>query len=232
MQAGGRPRGSQAGPVRRQRSDGRNRARPGGCGVPQAPIGASSLLVANKVDGPGQDDTIHELHALGLGELFPVSAEHARGIDELMAAIDAADPAGERRSRDGRRPRDQGRARGPPERREILAAQPSGRGGADDGLRRPGHDTRRGGHEPDVGLRRYLLVDTAGMRRKGRLHEPAESLSVMRARQAIERADVVVLVLDGSEPIAAQDAHIAGYAGRSVAAHRRRGQQVGPRRVA
>jgi GTP-binding protein len=44
------------------------------------------------------------------------------------------------------------------------------------------------------------------------LHEAAESLSVMRARQAIERADVVVLVLDGSEPIAAQDTHIAGFA--------------------
>jgi GTP-binding protein len=63
-----------------------------------------------------------------------------------------------------------------------------------------------------LGDRRYQLVDTAGMRRKGLLHEAAESLSVMRARQAIERADVVVLVLDGSEPIAAQDTHIAGFA--------------------
>jgi GTP-binding protein len=60
--------------------------------------------------------------------------------------------------------------------------------------------------------RHYILVDTAGLRRKGRVHETAESLSVMRAHQAIERADIVVLILDGSEPIAAQDTHIAGYA--------------------
>jgi GTP-binding protein len=50
------------------------------------------------------------------------------------------------------------------------------------------------------------------MRRKGRPDEAVESLSVMRARQAIERSDVVVLVIDGSEPITAQDTHIAGYA--------------------
>jgi GTP-binding protein len=60
--------------------------------------------------------------------------------------------------------------------------------------------------------RRYRLVDTAGMRRLGRVEEKAESLSAMRARQAIERADVVVLVLDGSVPITAQDTHIAGFA--------------------
>ena len=60
----------------------------------------------------------------------------------------------------------------------------------------------------------------------------AETLSVMRARRRIERADVVVLVLDGSEPFAAQDTHIAGYALEAHAADRRRGQQVGSRRGA
>lgn len=60
--------------------------------------------------------------------------------------------------------------------------------------------------------RRYLLVDTAGIRRKGRVDRGVETLSVMRARKTIAVADVVVLVLDASEGIAAQDTHIAGYA--------------------
>ena len=60
--------------------------------------------------------------------------------------------------------------------------------------------------------RRYLLVDTAGIRRKGRVSQAADSLAMAAARRAIERADVVVLVLDATEPFAAQDAHIAGYA--------------------
>jgi GTP-binding protein len=174
--------------------------------------GAAVLLVANKVDGPGQDDTVHELHALGLGEPFPVSAEHARGIDELMTAIDAQLPP----------------ASADPETADDVAIKVALVGRPNVGksslLNRlvgeermmvsdvPGTTRDAVDTSLTLGSRRYLLVDTAGMRRKGRLHETAESLSVMRARQAIERADVVVLVLDGSEPIAAQDAHIAGYA--------------------
>ena len=175
--------------------------------------GAQVLLVANKVDGPGQDDAIHELHALGLGEPFGVSAEHARGIDELLGAIEARLPAtvGDV---DATEPEEAIKVAlvGRPnvgkssllnrlvgEERMMVSDIP--------GTTRDAVDTML-----TLGDRRYQLVDTAGMRRKGRLHETAESLSAMRARQAIERADVVVLVLDGSEPIAAQDTHIAGYA--------------------
>jgi GTP-binding protein len=60
--------------------------------------------------------------------------------------------------------------------------------------------------------RRYLLVDTAGIRRKGKVRQTAEVLSVVLARRSIERADVVVLVLDADAGFAAQDAHVAGYA--------------------
>ena len=55
-------------------------------------------------------------------------------------------------------------------------------------------------------------MDTAGIRRKGRVSQAADGLAMAAARRAIERADVVVLVLDATEPFAAQDAHIAGYA--------------------
>ena len=60
--------------------------------------------------------------------------------------------------------------------------------------------------------RRYLLVDTAGIRRRGKANKAAETLSVGAARRSIERADVVILVVDATESFAAQDAHIAGYA--------------------
>jgi GTPase len=175
--------------------------------------GATVLLVANKVDGPEQDDAIHELHRLGLGEPFGVSAEHARGIDELLAAIEARLPSGDDDAQDdGEKEAIKVALVGRPnvgkssllnrlvgEERMMVSDVP--------GTTRDAVDTML-----TLGDRRYQLVDTAGMRRKGLLHEAAESLSVMRARQAIERADVVVLVLDGSEPIAAQDTHIAGFA--------------------
>jgi len=175
--------------------------------------GATVLLVANKIDGPEQDDAIHELHGLGLGEPFGVSAEHARGIEELLVAIEAQLPgAADTADDDGEKEAIKVALVGRPnvgkssllnrlvgEERMMVSDVP--------GTTRDAVDTML-----TSGDRRYQLVDTAGMRRKGLLHEAAESLSVMRARQAIERADVVVLVLDGSEPIAAQDTHIAGYA--------------------
>ena len=67
--------------------------------------------------------------------------------------------------------------------------------------------------------RKYTLIDTAGMRKRGRIAEAIEKFSVVKTLQAIEDANVVVLVLDATEPIAEQDAHIAGYiveAGRAL----------------
>ena len=189
---------------------------------------ASVLLVGNKVDGPAQDDSVHELHALGLGEPLGVSAEHARGIDELIDAIEARlPPSAEEAEETGDVPikvaiigrPNVGKSsllnRLVGEERMMVSDIP--------GTTRDAVDTSL-----TLGLRRYLLVDTAGLRRKGRVHETAESLSAMRARQAIERADVVVLVLDGSEPIASARRAHRGIRGRGGAADRGRDQQVGP----
>lgn len=176
--------------------------------------GASVLLVANKIDGPAQEAALHDLHRLGVGEAIGVSAEHGRGMEELADAIDgrlatagtgdAEDAAAEEAIKVALVGRPNvgkssllNRLIG--EERMLVSDRP--------GTTRDAVDTHLA-----LGDRRYVLVDTAGLRRKGRVHETAESLSVMRAHQAIERADIVVLVLDGSEPIAAQDAHIAGYA--------------------
>ncbi|GJM68208.1 hypothetical protein HMSSN036_04240 [Paenibacillus macerans] len=59
---------------------------------------------------------------------------------------------------------------------------------------------------------RYVLIDTAGMRKRGKVYETTEKYSVMRAMKAIERADVVLVVINGEEGIIEQDKHIAGYA--------------------
>ena len=176
--------------------------------------GAKVLLVANKIDGPAQEAALHDLHRLGVGEPIGVSAEHGRGMEELADAIDerlaAGEPGAEEEAgaEEGIKVALVGRPnvgkssllnRLIGEERMLVSDRP--------GTTRDAVDTHLA-----LGDRRYVLVDTAGLRRKGRVHETAESLSVMRAHQAIERADIVVLVLDGSEPIAAQDAHIAGYA--------------------
>jgi GTP-binding protein len=174
--------------------------------------GARTLLVANKVDGPAQDADVHELHELGLGAPVPVSAEHALGFDELLEAIEERleGPEGAEESSEVE-----------PVKIAIIGRPNVGKSSL---LNRLVGEERMmvseiAGTTRDAvdtllvrGETRYLLVDTAGLRRRGRARETVESLSAMRARQAIERADVVVLVLDGSEPIAAQDAHVAGYA--------------------
>jgi len=177
--------------------------------------GAKVLLVANKVEGPAQENALHELHALGVGTPLGVSAEHSLGIDDLVAAIEQLLRQSDPGDADAAEPKDEGikiALVGRPnvgkssllnrlvgQERMLVSDIP--------GTTRDAVDTRL-----TFEGRHYVLVDTAGLRRKGRVHQTAESLSVMRAHQAIERADVVVLVVDGTEPISAQDTHIAGYA--------------------
>jgi GTP-binding protein len=175
--------------------------------------GANVILVANKIDDEKHRDAVHDLHRLGLGEPLGLSAEHGRGMDELLERIVDRLGASEGEAGDEAEAGIKIALVGRPnvgkssilnrlvgEERMVVSEIP--------GTTRDAVDTRLA--LPDG--RRYQLVDTAGMRRRGRVHQTAESLSVMQARHAIDRADVVVLVLDGSEPLAAQDTHIAGYA--------------------
>jgi GTP-binding protein len=171
-------------------------------------------LVANKVDAPSVLPLVHELHALGLGEPIPISAEHGEGIGELLAAVDAMLPAGDAEEM-------QGESEAPPVRVALVGRPNVGKSSLVNRLlgeervlvsELPG-TTRDAVDTPfRYQGRGYLLVDTAGIRRKGRVHQAADSLAMAAARRAIERADVVVLVIDGTEAFAAQDAHIAGYA--------------------
>jgi GTP-binding protein len=175
-------------------------------------------LAVNKAEGMPPDSAAAEFHELGLGAPVPVSAAHGEGVRELMDAV-LADFPEERLDED----QDAGHPRvavvGRPnvgkstlvnalvgEERVIAFDQP---GTTRDPIEVP---FERAG-------RRYTLVDTAGLRRRGRTGEGAEYFSIVKALQAIEAANVAVLVLDAREGVTEQDAHVAGYVlerGRAV----------------
>jgi len=176
--------------------------------------GLPLLVVANKVDADSVEPLVGELHELGLGDPVPISAAHGHGIGDLLervaAMVSAAEDGEEHATPEETLVRiaivgrpNVGKSsllnRLVGEERMLVSDVP--------GTTRDSVDTRI-----DRGDRSYLLVDTAGIRRRGRVQAVVETLSVARARVSIERADVVALVLDAVEGIVAQDAHVAGYA--------------------
>jgi GTP-binding protein len=175
--------------------------------------GVPILLIANKIDSPAVQDLVHDLFDIGLGEPVPVSAEHALGIEELLDRIaDVIGDAGERQEDE---------AQGPPALSVAIVGRPNA--GKSSLLNRfvgeeramvsdiPGTTRDAVDTMLVLGERRYKLIDTAGIRRRGKSRLSAEKFSVVRARRNIERCDVAVLVLDAEAGFAAQDAHIAGF---------------------
>jgi GTP-binding protein len=182
------------------------------------------VVVANKIDVLALEPLAVELAELGLGNAVPMSAEHGLGLDLLLTAIESA----LRTAIEGARGADASAdvAAGasvaePPVRVAIVGRPNVGKSSIlnrllgderalvsdQPGTTRDAVDTllERDGH-------RYLLIDTAGLRRRGKVRVSADSLSEGRSRKSIERADVVILVLGADEGLVAQDAHIAGYA--------------------
>jgi GTPase len=176
--------------------------------------GKPLLLVVNKLDTPAVADSgTGDFYRLGVQDLFPVSAEHALGMDALLDAVVARLPP-------------------PPEAVETPAAEENapvrltilGRPnvGKSTLLNAIVHEERVvASPEPgttrdpiDTTLvhqgRRFVLTDTAGIRRRKAVGEGVEKLSVLAALRSMERADVAVLVLDGTEPGVDQDARLAG----------------------
>ena len=182
--------------------------------------GRPVVVAVNKIDGPRRDALVHEFHELALGELYPVSAAHGRGVDALVEAIvaelpeppeqAAADAAG-----DGLRIAFVGK---PNVGKSSLVNQLVG---AERSLVHdaPGTTTDPVDTPFSFGGRDYLLVDTAGMRKRARIDERTEQISVSMALGQIRRADVVVLVIDATEGPSEQDQRIAGTiidAGRAL----------------
>lgn len=181
------------------------------------PRGVPVLLVVNKLDTPSREALALEFYELGLGDPIPVSAAHGLGIEALLSEIERVLPG----RRDLPRSVGSGQEAGPGSVRVALVGRPNvGKSsilnrlvGEERQLVNEGPGTTR--DAVDTLLRRngreYVLVDTAGIRRRGRVQAEVETLAVARAQAAIRRADVVVLVLDACEELAAQDTHIAGY---------------------
>lgn len=182
------------------------------------------LLAVNKAEGMGAGAAIAEFHELSLGQPYPISAAHGDGIVDLieLALQDLAEPPAEEEE-----PAEEGEH----DHRIKLAIVGRPNVGKSTlintlmGEERviafdmPG--TTRDAIEIDFERdgRRYTLIDTAGLRKRGKVFEAVEKFSVIKTLQAIEASNVVLLMLDAQTEISEQDAHIAGFVletGRAV----------------
>ncbi len=166
------------------------------------------LLVANKADNDSRREAAAEFYELALGDPIPVSAYHDIGLRDLGERLEGLLPPEE--------------AEAPVEtlRLAIVGRPNVGKSAlvnailgrervlvsAEPGTTRDAVDTPF-----EYGGERLVLIDTAGIRRRGRVTRGVEKYSVLRAEQALARADIGLLVVDASEEVAAQDLHIAGY---------------------
>ncbi len=166
------------------------------------------ILVANKADNEARRQAAVQFYELALGDPLPVSAHHALGLADLLdrvaellpAVAGEAPVAGLRLAIVGRPNVGKSMLLNAilGQERVIVSDEP--------GTTRDAIDTAFRYLEHDL-----VLVDTAGIRRRGRIQGGLERHSVIRAQEAIDRSDVVFLVIDAAEGIAAQDTHIAGY---------------------
>jgi GTPase len=171
--------------------------------------GKPVIVVANKADNLKRELAIHEFYSLGLGDPLAISAERGMGTGDLLDALiemlpDAPD---EEEDSDAIHVALVGRTnvgkssllnRLLGEERVIVSEVP--------GTTRDAIDTQIVFEGHDV-----VLIDTAGIRRRGRIDRGIEQYSVIRSMRAISRADVSLLLLDATEGVTAQDAHVAGY---------------------
>ncbi len=195
--------------------------------------GKPLFLAVNKVDSDKQQGLEDDVHRLGIRRIFPISAEHGRGIDDLLDSIietlklETLKPETAAQDEESETPEEQATENkevkvaiiGHPNvgkstllnrltgtSRAIVSPIPgTTRDAIDEVIERDGHTFR--------------FIDTAGIRRKGKTHLMAEKLSVVMARKHLEAADIALLVIDATEGVNALDATIAGYAhesGRSV----------------
>ena len=172
------------------------------------------LLVANKADNARLETEAVEFYKLGLGEAMAVSAYHNRGIAELLDKVISLLPAPSAVETEPEVVKVAIVGRPNVGKSMLLNALVGGkRAIVDDapGTTRDAIDTLF-----DFDGQSVLLIDTAGVRRRGRIGVGVERYSVIRALRAIDRADIALLVLDAAEMVTAQDMHIAGYIQQAV----------------
>jgi GTP-binding protein len=172
-------------------------------------LGRRVFVAVNKAEGMNSEIATLEFHELGLGAPYAISAEHGEGVHDLVEAALADFPLE--------------KENGEPDsavRIAIVGRPNAGKSTLVNALvgeervvtfEEPGTTRDAIDVELTVQGRRYVLVDTAGLRRRGRVFESVEKFSVIKTLQAIDRANVAVLVLDAQSEISDQDAHIAGF---------------------
>ncbi|KXG43646.1 ribosome biogenesis GTPase Der [Tepidibacillus decaturensis] len=168
------------------------------------------VVAVNKIDNIKMQQEIYDFYALGFGDPYPISGAHGTGLGDLLDEVVSHFPDEEEENYDD----------------DVIRVALIGRPNVGKsslvnailgeervivsnvaGTTRDAVDTLFSTDEQD-----YVLVDTAGMRKKGKVYETTEKYSVLRALKAIENADVVLVVIDGHSGVIEQDKRIAGYA--------------------
>jgi len=169
------------------------------------------FFVVNKIDGPRHEALVSDFYRLGIETLYAISAQHGQGLDELMDAVAGKLPAG-------------GPVREVDEERIRIAVigRPNvGKSslvnrilGYERTIANPVPGTTRDAIDTPFTRngKRFLLIDTAGIRRKSRISLTLEKYTIVQAIKAIDRADVALILLDAQEGISEQDVKIAGLA--------------------
>jgi GTP-binding protein len=166
------------------------------------------LLAANKADNAQREQEALEFYELGLGEVHPISAIHGRGVADLLDIIVERLPSTEPEEEDDEAVRV-----------AILGRPNVGKSsllnkllGQERAIVSPVAGTTRDALDTELqwGDEEIILIDTAGLRRRGKIEPGVEKYSTLRTLKAAERADVALLLIDATEGITAQDVHIAG----------------------
>ncbi|EOH98614.1 GTPase Der [Enterococcus haemoperoxidus ATCC BAA-382] len=168
------------------------------------------ILAVNKVDNPEMRNDIYEFYSLGLGDPFPISGSHGLGIgDVLDEAVKHFSTEIEEEDEDTIKFSLIGRPNvGKSSLINAILGEDRVIVSEIEGTTRDAIDT----HFESEDGQKFLMIDTAGMRKRGKVYESTEKYSVMRAMRAIERSDIVLMVLNAEEGIREQDKKVAGYA--------------------
>lgn len=168
------------------------------------------ILAVNKVDNPEMRNDIYEFYSLGLGDPYPVSGSHGLGIGDILdEAVKYFSEETEEEDDDTIKFSLIGRPNvGKSSLINAILGEERVIVSDIEGTTRDAIDT----HFVSESGQKFLMIDTAGMRKRGKVYENTEKYSVMRAMRAIDRSDIVLMVLNAEEGIREQDKRVAGYA--------------------
>ncbi|HYK02639.1 MAG TPA: ribosome biogenesis GTPase Der [Thermoanaerobaculia bacterium] len=174
---------------------------------------SKTVLIVNKTDRKDAEAAVNEFWELGFERMMPMSAEHGPGVDDVIEAISEIVPADSIE--------DEEEDANAPTRVAIIGRPNVGKSSLLNKLMQeeravvsPISGTTRDAIDSELvrNGRRYVIIDTAGIRRKGKTHDEAEKLAVISARKAIERCEIALVMIDATEGVTGQDATVAGYA--------------------